>query len=279
MIWKSAEQCGLCLGDLAVAALIDEVKLTPKPGLVDLQSPGSHTDMHAGLMIASADSLRSSFEAMGSTAYGREPNQELRETLACIGRTGEQSMLLTTGGINTHRGAIWALGLLIAGAAICGSGEAPEQIAEAAGTLARFPDRTAPISTSNGIMAMQKYGVKGARGEAMNGFPHVVQVGLPVLRDSRRSNMSENHARLQALLAIMANLDDTCIIHRGGMETLLVVQQGTQKVLELGGASSIAGWEALERLNKDLVLRHVSPGGSADLLAATLFLDRLSILS
>ncbi|NOU68668.1 triphosphoribosyl-dephospho-CoA synthase [Paenibacillus sp. LMG 31461] len=279
MIWKSSEQCGQCLGDLAVAALIDEVELTPKPGLVDLQSSGSHKDMKVVLMIASARSLYDSFEAMGYAAYGGEPNQELRETLACIGRDGEQNMLHTTGGINTHRGAIWALGLLIAGAAICGNGDAPEQIAEAAGTLARFTDRHALVPTSNGTKAMQTYGVKGARGEAMNGFPHVVKVGLPVLQDSRRSKISEKHARLNALLAIMANLDDTCLIHRGGMETLLVVQQDAQKVLDLGGASSVAGWEALQRLDQDLVMRHVSPGGSADLLAATLFVDRLSNIS
>lgn len=281
MIWMNAEQCGQCLGDLAVAALIDEVELTPKPGLVDLQSSGSHKDMNAALMIASARSLYDSFEAMGCAAYGGEPNQELRETLACIGRDGERNMLQSTGGINTHRGAIWAIGLLIAGAAICGSGEAPEEIAEAAGTLARYPDRRASssLSTSNGTMAMQTYGVKGARGEAMDGFPHVVKVGLPVLQDSRRRKIPEKHARLNALLAIMANLDDTCIIHRGGMETLLVVQQAAQKVLDFGGVSSLAGWEALQRLNQDLVIRNASPGGSADLLAASLFLDRLSILS
>jgi triphosphoribosyl-dephospho-CoA synthase len=279
MVWSHAEQRGQQLADHAVASLIDEALLTPKPGLVDSKSSGSHNDMDVSLMLASARSLHSAFSAMGLAAYGRKPTQELRETLARIGREGERRMLKTTGGINTHRGAIWALGLLTASAAICSIDETPERIADIAGTLAQFPDRYALTPGSNGARVMQTYGVKGARGEAMDGFPHVVKVGLPVLRDSRRRSIPEEQARLNALLAIMACLDDTCLIHRGGMETLRIAKLGARKVLDFGGSSSVSGWEALQRLDQDLLVRNASPGGSADLLAATLFLDCLSITS
>src|SRR5471032_2522128 len=118
------------LADFAVEALIDEADLSPKPALVDRRGNGAHTDLHLGLMHASALSLWPMFKEMAEAAYGGAPQQaasphstividlSLREALGRIGRDGEQAMLQTTGGVNTHRGAIWALGLLVAAAAL-----------------------------------------------------------------------------------------------------------------------------------------------------------------
>ncbi|NWD92350.1 triphosphoribosyl-dephospho-CoA synthase, partial [Pseudomonas sp. K5002] len=107
------------LADMAVDALIDEADLSPKPALVDRRGNGAHTDLHLGLMHASALSLWPAFKEMAEAAveFG-EVGLPLREALGRIGREGEQAMLVTTSGVNTHRGAIWALGLLVAAAAL-----------------------------------------------------------------------------------------------------------------------------------------------------------------
>jgi triphosphoribosyl-dephospho-CoA synthase len=107
-------------------------------------------------------------------------------------------------------------------------------------------------------------------------FPHVLQAGLPALRRARQAGIAEECARLDALLSIMATLDDTCLLHRGGRAALDTAQQGAACVLSMGGSSTLAGLLELGRLHQRLMRLWASPGGSADLLAATLFLDRLS---
>jgi len=120
---------------------------------------------------------------------------------------------------------------------------------------------------------IQRYQVSGARGEAQAGFPHVITVGLPILHRSRQEGASETQGRLDALLAIMAGLDDTCLLHRGGIAALKTAKTGAAAVLGAGSTATVQGWELLQRLDRDLLTLNASPGGSADLLAATLFLD------
>ena len=112
--WRISDRRRLAarLATLAVGALIEEAELTPKPALVDRRGPGAHTDLSLRLMRCSALALRSGFELMALASFRQIPNQTLREDLGAIGRWAEESMLLTTGGANTHRGAIWTLGLL-----------------------------------------------------------------------------------------------------------------------------------------------------------------------
>ncbi|MFE0755426.1 triphosphoribosyl-dephospho-CoA synthase [Inquilinus sp. NPDC058860] len=262
------------LADLAVWALVEEAELTPKPGLVDRRGPGAHRDLDLETLRRSARALRSAFRAMAEVAQGRAPDQALREELAAIGRAGETRMMAATGGSNAHRGAIWALGLLLAGAVIAGPGD-PCRIAGAAAAIAQWPDRFAPRHTSNGEQVRQAHGAAGARGEAQAGFPHVVAIALPALRASRAAGATEEEARLDALLAVMASLDDTCLLHRGGRPALQAAQSGACAVLAAGGTATPAGRAALQALDADLLSRWVSPGGSADLLAAALFLDRI----
>lgn len=263
------------LADLAVAALIDEVTLTPKPGLVDIRSRGSHRDLDWSLMCHSARTLRPTFAALAGAGREVAGGLSLRETIGAIGRDGEAAMLQATGGVNTHRGAIWALGLLVTAAAMCPADRAPVRVASRAGALARLPDRHAPGATGHkGERACRAYGVGGARGQAQAGFPHVVHVALPTLRHSRAGGDAEDAARLNALLAVMAELDDTCVLSRGGPAALSCVQAGAQGVLASGGAGTRAGRAALHALERELIARNVSPGGAADLLAAALFLDR-----
>ena len=259
------------LACLAVQALIEEVELTPKPALVDKRGSGAHTDLSLTLMRRSAYCLEPWFERMALASFRRIPSQTLREELGAIGRSAEQSMLLTTGGANTHRGAIWTLGLLVSAAAM--GANSTDGVAYRARQLAGLPDWSAQNQQSNGSRVIQRYQVSGARGEAQAGFPHVITIGLPILHRSRREGSSETQARLDALLAIMASLDDTCLLHRGGFVALNRAQTGAAAVLAAGGTATIQGRELLQRLNRDLLALNASPGGSADLLAATLFLD------
>jgi triphosphoribosyl-dephospho-CoA synthase len=262
------------LARLAVTALLDEVELTPKPALVDERGSGAHTDLSLELMKRSARHLRPHFENIAVASFLKEPCKELREELGALGRAAESSMLSVTGGINTHRGAIWTLGLLVSAAAMGSS--VPAEVASRAGQLARFSDCNAPGQETHGSIVSRHYKVSGARGEGCEGFPHVVNIGLPALRRSRRHSDRETEARLDALMAIMMSLDDTCLLYRGGLLGLRTAQSGAAAVLRAGGSATIWGGGRLEQLDRDLKSLNCSPGGSADLLAATLFLDLIS---
>jgi triphosphoribosyl-dephospho-CoA synthase len=258
----------------AVRALHEEAMLTPKPGLVDQRGSGAHDDMDVDLLLRSAEALRESLTACASAAMAWPLGRELRGALGVVGRAGERAMLSATGGVNTHRGALWALGLLAAGAALRAGAT---EIAQAAGELARLPDLRAAgdCPPSHGERARCRYGSLGARGEAGAGFPHVLTIGLPTLRAAREQGGSELHARLDALLAIMASLDDTCVLHRGGAAGLALVQREAGAVLAAGGAGTARGRARIDRLDEMMSRARLSPGGSGDLLAATLFLDAL----
>jgi len=265
------------VGALAEAVLVDEAMLSPKPGLVDARGSGAHRDLTLGLMIASARSLRTGFAAMAEA--GRQAagiDQALRERLGALGRAAEATMLRATGGVNTHRGAIWCLGLLAGAAGLLRERAHIQTVADAAGAIARLPDRHRPAHTGNkGELARHAYQVGGARGQAEAGFPHVVQWGLPMLHASRARGDAEPTARVNALLAIMARLDDTCVLARAGREGLAAMQAGAAAVLEAGGIGTVPGRRLLHGLEAGMLARNASPGGAADLLAATLFLDRL----
>lgn len=261
---------------LVQSALIDEATLSPKPGLVDMRGSGAHDDLDWALMAHSAQTLRPAFEAMALAGARIEAPLALRERIGLLGREGEAAMLAATGGVNTHRGAIWTLGLLVTAAA-----QAPREldaaaVAARATRLANLPDRHAPALTGNkGERACSDYGVGGAKGQARAGFPHVVEAALPALRQARAAGMREDHARIDALLAVMATLDDTCVLARAGTEALRTVQSGAAAVRAAGGLATRQGRLAFHQLEKAMLARHVSPGGAADLLAAALFLDRL----
>jgi triphosphoribosyl-dephospho-CoA synthase len=294
------------LGKLATAALLSEAELTPKPALVDRRGSGAHSDLTLESMLKSARVLEPFFVKMASiagSASSATPTQELREALANCGRQAETAMLSATGGSNSHRGAIWCLGLLVAGASMyerqcCETQELTskpcvfsevadntliessnesriQQIGFLAAQIAAFTDRNAPALETHGLVMRRLHGAGGARFEAQSGFPHVVHTGVPFLRSQRLANIPETACRLNTLLAIMSSLDDTCLLYRGGLSALESARAGAREVLSLGGTHTPSGMARLFQLDKKLLELGASPGGSADLLAATLFLDSL----
>jgi triphosphoribosyl-dephospho-CoA synthase len=264
------------LADAAVRMLVEEADLTPKPGLVDTRGSGAHADMNLEMLHRSAYSLLATFTAIASRAFGAEESISLRESLSEIGRQGERTMLQITGGVNTHRGAIWTLGLLCAGAAmLAGKEQSAEKICAKAARIARLPDSYTSNIRTHGQRAHCQYGVGGARGEAEGGFRHIVEIGLPMLKKSRHQGLAEQLARLNALVGIIAELNDTCLLHRGGLTALTLAKRGARRVLALGGVATDEGLRAVEELDRQLVQSKASPGGSADLLAGVLFLDHI----
>jgi triphosphoribosyl-dephospho-CoA synthase len=263
------------LGTWAADALRQEAWLSPKPGLVDGRGRGAHVDMDVALMVRSADVLELWFGRLAEVSHDRRLDAELRTTLGAIGREAEADMLRVTGGVNTHRGALFSLGLLVAGAAAVGSTSAGA-VTSAGAALARCPDLGAsPEPDSHGGRARMLMPAAGALEQARAGFRPVIDAGLPALEAARVRGAPEAVAQLNALLALMAVVDDTCLLFRGGVADLRRVQAGAAAVLDAGGVETPGGRAAFVDLDGWMAERRLSPGGSGDLLAATLLLDTL----
>ncbi len=256
----------------AVKALMEEALLTPKPGLVDARDNGSHSDMSIDLMLESARSLENTFREIANVSYQHPVNQTLREKIAQIGRDGEKVMLRATNGVNTHKGGIWALGLLVSARAALPEEQDPLQIMSIAGRIASFHDRYRPVQQTNGQSVKKRYAVMGAEEEARLGFPHIRDNALPTLLHARACGKTEEEARIEALLALMASVDDTCILHRGHWSDLITIKRMSGAFLAADGFRTQSGRKLFYRLSEHCKFRRLSPGGSADLLAATLFL-------
>ncbi|MFJ5308096.1 triphosphoribosyl-dephospho-CoA synthase [Streptomyces sp. NPDC088350] len=264
------------LARAAVDALTVQLALAPKPGLPDPRDLAARTTRvdHCALRW-SAKALAPGLAAMAAAARRTgEPTPVLRAELGAIGRCTEHSVTLAGGG---HRGALWALGLLVAAAALDPRAGAKD-VAATAKRIAGHPDRRAPRRPSRGSSISAKYGAAGARGEAKAGFPHVRRA-LDTLTAVRSTGATETQARLDALLTVMSTLQDTELLHTAGPLGLRHVQAGARGVLEAGGTATEAGAEALAALDADLHARAWSPRGSAGLLAGALFLDSLPVNS
>lgn len=270
-----ADELAMSLASHATQSLIDEARLSPKPGLVDSRGSGAHQDLTLELMERSAHSLTPTFQQLAIASWQRPVDIALRQEIGRIGRDGERSMMLATNGVNTHRGAIWALGLLVSAAAIQGAMGDLHATVTLAAQIAKLPDHASPKIFSKGLRATQRYRVPGAREEAQLGFPHVMTLALPQLWLSREQGASEQEARIDALMAIMTSLSDTCVLSRGGLSSLKAMQQGAAEVLTRGGYRMPKGRAALAMLETRMLADRVSPGGAADLLATALFLDRV----
>ena len=211
--------------------------------------------------------------------YGTRPqviSNDFREEIGEIGRRAEHAMLEATCGVNTHKGAIWSLGLVISACASLRMNADSNQILDCAGGIARITDRFVPYELTHGLKVKAKYRCHGAKEEAQLGFPHVRHLGLPMLRKSKQRGDGITVSRLNSLLAILSSLEDTCVLHRGGLTALRETQRRSTAVLLAGGVGSVKGEELLEDFGCWMKDSSLSPGGAADLLATSLFIQRLS---
>lgn len=242
----------------AVGCLYTELVLYPKPGLVSLVDNGSHDDMTAATFMRSLFALRHYFRAVFDAGHSNAPFAHLRT----LGIAAEARMLRATGGINTHRGAIFSLGLLCAAVGrASGQGLALTPASLRAVLLIRWGD----------ALAAHGGGAGGAREEGALGLPSVFETGLPALQATLRAGRSMRHARIDALFALMAHIDDTNVHHRGGAAGAATVRTGAQAFIAAGGTAH-AGWmDRAITLHHALMRDRLSPGGAADLLAASCF--------
>lgn len=260
---------------LAHDALIGELETWPKPGLVSLVDSGSHDDMDADTLRRSAAAIRPYFAELVEAGAEAAGMQQLR----AIGLRAEAAMMRATSGINAHRGAIFSLGLICAAAGAIG--DAPgsaEARADVVRSLWGDAIADAPASpVSHGGRAARRYGVGGASAEAAAGFPTIRSVGLPALRHGRTVAPDETEAaRVQCFFALLAVVDDTNLLHRGGADGLADARAAAADFLAAGGVAA-PGWRnRAVAIHQAFVAARLSPGGCADLLAATLLLDALA---
>lgn len=265
----------------AVRALYAELALEPKPGLVSFRDNGSHTDMNAGTFFKSLFTLRHYFGYMARAgALGHS-----LEFLQTLGMGAEQRMLQATGGINTHRGAVFALGLLCAAGGRVSAQDGDLSAQSLRDTLmshwgqalrwrADAAARAQPLS--NGQRAARHFGLRSAGDEAALGFPTLFEVTLPCLQTSLHAGHALRAARVQAFFATMAVLDDTNTAHRGGWDGMQFVKASAQTFLDAGGVSQ-PDWVLHARaIHADFVARRLSPGGAADVLAAACWVQAWS---
>ena len=240
------------LGEMAENALLAEVHFTPKPGLVDEANNGAHRDMDVPLFERSAHALRPCFEEFVRLGIqGASP-----AALQQAGVRAEQAMFAATGGVNTHKGAIYSGALLLHAAGRLLSGEEEGDLYElAAQTAAAIP---APTGTHGAAVRAQCGGICT---EAVSGYP----TAQAVLRQLRQSGP------LDALLLSMSRLDDSTLWHRGGAEGAQLVRSRAADILAAPASEREA---RTRRLDAELIERNLSPGGSADLLAMAFFLEK-----
>ena len=272
------------LGALAAKALLYEVCTTPKPGLVDRKNNGSHRDMDVFTFLDSTAALLPYFEE--AVRLGMEtrdlPPQETFRRLRQAGAAGERAMFRATGGVNTHKGAVFTLGTVCAAAGRLWTAEGFSKDLDAA--LALCGEMSAQAvqkdfeairregAHTTGQRLYLEHGLEGIRGELSRGLPAVAQIGLPTLRRRLEAGDSLEQAGVQVLLALMAQVVDTNLIARGGLEGQQWAMEQT-KNLPQGRAATR---QETEELDRALIERNLSPGGCADLLAITYFLEFLS---
>lgn len=257
----------------AVRALLYEVAVTPKPGLVDREGNGSHHDMDFYTFLSSASSFfpyfSECFHIGRKTAA--DPAQFTFSCLRIPGKLAEGEMLRVTGGVNTHKGAIFTLGI------ICGAlgrlpreaWRSPDDILNQAADMTRDVERelwgfTEATARTAGQRIFARCGISGVRGQAAAGFPTVLHCGLPVLENGLLHGKSRDEAGAAALLAILSCTDDTNMISRGGMET---ENEKRRRLAELLACDPYPDRETLQALDREYTAENLSPGGSADLLA------------
>ncbi|MGI5977576.1 MAG: citrate lyase holo-[acyl-carrier protein] synthase [Candidatus Limivicinus sp.] len=265
----------------AVQSLIDEVCTTPKPGLVDCSNCGSHSDMDIFSFSAGASALFPYFEKCVCTGQqtAEASPEKCFALLRAEGLNAEQRMFEFTGGENTHKGAVFSLGIMCGAAGRvwrpeggCCEEDLFAQAAALADTAAR-KDLASPFTDSNGLRLYASLGIKGIRGEAAAGFPSVKNTGLPAFREYLSKGMGKNYAGVLTLLQLAACVADTNMLHRGGPEGAAA---GRERAKALVADGRIPKADEVRKLDEWFIENNLSPGGCADLLAIVYFVEHLT---
>lgn len=269
------------IGNLATQALLEEAATTPKPGLVDKRNTGSHTDMDITTFQRSAHALTDYFcrcVRIGIQTNGAR-SEDTFYALREAGLQAEKDMYRATNGVNTHKGAIFTIGILCGAVGrlwhLQGEYSDADLLAEVA-AMTKGPMekdfREQAVSTA-GMRLYAEKGIRGIRGEIAQGLPSVRDFGLPVYRRCLEKGLDSNMAGVITLLHLMAAVVDTNMIKRGGMELAMEATRKTARLLRKQETPEVS---EIEGLDDWFIERNLSPGGCADLLAAVYFIQKIA---
>lgn len=259
-------------------AIIGEVETTPKPGLVDLADNGAHKDMSYETFVASANAIVPYLVSMFDIGY--ENSMDLEQAFLSIRQRGieaEKAMFLATHNINTHKGIIFSLGILSCCCGIVYKNQGNLQLESILDTVAKMTYETLEtdfmsIDINNpktfGEKLFIHYGDKGIRGEVQSGFSSVRNISLPLMIQGQDKKLDDNYIKIQCLLALICQVSDTNVLNRGGETGQLWIKE---RALELLAKPEFTLAD-IRKFNEACMEKNISPGGSADLLAVTLFL-------
>ncbi len=268
-------------GNLACESLLEEVYTTPKAGLIDRNNNGSHTDMNVALFEKSATVLKPYFQLCFEIG-NKTRNSACDKTFEALRKAGieaEKTMFEATDGVNTHKGAIFSLGVLCGAVGRLWTAQNPDNQIE--DVLALCSDLTkkaveedfANINTSTaGGRLYREHQIGGIRAEVASGFLSVKKIGLPMFLKALNNGFSRNEAGAITLVHLISEVQDTNIYNRGGKEGADFAKNRAKELIEFSDFPTIP---QMEQLDREFIDRNLSAGGCADLLAVTYFLSRL----
>ncbi|EKT58599.1 triphosphoribosyl-dephospho-CoA synthase CitG [Providencia sneebia] len=264
-------------------AMLAEVNLSPKPGLVDKFNTGAHKDMALTDFHLSANAIAKHFPdfLFAGAKYKHLPLPQVLTKIRIIGIACEKSMFHATSGVNTHKGTIFSLGLMLTvigrklalnlpliAESIC------QDVAQMCqGITAELKQNT--IRPTAGQRLYQAYGLTGARGEAECGYKLVTELSLPYYLKQLINGTDPEIALINTLILLMENNNDTNIANRGGIDGLIWVKEKAKLILTQQSLNKSDYLTIIKNFDDECIIKNLSPGGSADLLILTWFLARL----
>lgn len=267
------------LVELAMKGIFYEVSSYPSPGLVSPVSQGSHRDMDFYTFIDSSLSLYRPLIKCVEVSKNKKfkDNKGVFKHIRHIGKEAEKTMLHRTKGVNTHKGMIFLMFIVLSAVTRAlvqnkSFSEVQDIIREMTEGLVNkdFKELNLKPKLTYGEKIYIEYGIDGVRGEVERGIPTVFEVGL--IEYSNSLNLNYNDRIIQTLIAIMSSCDDTTILHRHPIQMLEYVKIQAINALNLGGMNTKEGKQAIIDMDKDFIEKRISPGGAADLVAITIFL-------
>ena len=269
------------IGIWAVQSLLDEVCTTPKPGLVDCRNNGSHSDMDLFTFFASACALSPYFHRCAQIGMetAKESPQITFQLLRTAGLQAEQDMFAATNGVNTHKGAIFTIGLLCGAAGRLWTPESgwnPDSLFTEVAKMTSdiiLKDFEVNKTDTVGRRLFAETGIRGIRGEVAQGLPSIGRFGLPTYLALKKQGLSSEQSGAITLLHLIGHVEDTNMISRGGLDG---AKEGRDRTLSLLSECAIPSRKQIESLDDWFIQRNLSPGGCADLLAAIYLVERLS---
>ncbi len=271
------EQDSIYFANLAKQALIDEVSATPKPGLVDLNNSGSHSDMNKDLFIKSANALQNYFSecvTIGQNTQDCDYGYTF-DLLRKAGIKAEEKMYSVTNNINTHKGAIFTIGIICGSIGRNWSAEAPflsvNKVLDDCALIGEYAmeDFNKNLPKTAGLELYKTLGLTGVRGEVYSGLKNVKNIGLPTYKQALCNGLSANDAAVVTLLNLMATVNDSVVYKRGGKELLDFAKKAVTDLLSMNPYPNCSD---IKKLDEIFISKNISHGGCADLLAATILL-------